>query len=137
MKHKRSEIRANVVELIKEAVTGAGDRVFGQRTKPLWKTELPAILVYVRNERSTPFEVGSNILDRKLRLAIHAETEGDDLDEKLDDLASEIEDAIKANPSINNVATDAVLAQTEIDVSSEGEKPFGAVRLTYEVSYIT
>lgn len=137
MSQKRINIRSNVVSTLQSAATAAGSRVFGDRSTPIWKSELPVILVYARDEESEPFHQGSDELRRTLRLAIHAEHEGDALDDALDGLAVDIENAMKSDATLGGEAVDSTLIQTEIEVSPEGEKPYGAIRLTYEVTYIT
>lgn len=132
---KRTTIRENIEKILKSAQTRAGENVFRSRVSPLWKSQLPAILIYGRDEQSALYEVGSNVLERKFRVAIQAEAEGESLDDQLDQIASEIEDAMKKDSTLCEAANESLLIQTEIEVSTEGEKPYGAIRLTYEVTY--
>jgi hypothetical protein len=53
----------------------------------------------------------------------------------LDDVALEVENKIKSNPTLNRTVLSMNLVTTEMDVSSIGDKPIGAARLTYEAIY--
>lgn len=130
----RKKIRAKVVEILKQAETIAGEKVYGKRSNTLWKTELPAILVFCREEESAPYVMGEKPLKRAMQLVVQAEGELDD--DGLDDFADQIEDAMKADPTLGDEDVDSTLIGTQIEVSSEGEKLYGAIRLTYEVTYI-
>lgn len=138
MTQSRKNIRESVVTILKSAETTAGERVYGNRSRTVWKTELPAILVFSREEESKPYVMGEKPLKRALQLVIQAEVEGtgEIIDDTLDELADQMEDAMKADPTLGDLSTDSTLLQTQIEVSSEGERPYGAIRLTYEVTYI-
>lgn len=118
--------------------TGAGANVFSARETTLWKPELPAILIYAREEHSEPLDTTTNSLKRKLSLAIEIRAESNsNLDDALDDIAVQVEGLMNADPTLQGKALNSLLIQTEIETSAESEKPIGAARLTYEVLYTT
>ena len=61
----------------------------------------------------------------------------DEFDQKLDDIASQIESALDGFEIETRKADLIKLKSTEIDYSIEGSKIYGAVRLTYSVIYRT
>ncbi|MDZ4678401.1 MAG: hypothetical protein SGI74_12930 [Oligoflexia bacterium] len=135
MSHKRAVIREFIVNALK-GQTGAGQNVFGNRANPLWEIPLPAILVYAREEHSEPISVATSPLKRTLSLAIEVRCQASsNLDDALDDVALEIENVINTDPLLGGNVIESILNQTEIEISSEGEKPIGALRLTFEVVY--
>jgi len=61
----------------------------------------------------------------------------DEFDQKLDDIASQIESALDGFEIETRKADLIKLKSTEIDYSIESSKIYGAVRLTYSVIYRT
>ena len=146
MSHPRSTIRNAIIDRLKAQVdsaylTDAEDRIYGNRAKPLFDQFLPAILVYAKDENilEERFETdGFGPLKRDLEIAIEAVILGDDnFDEKLDDLSSQIENALDGFEFEARKSDIIKLKSTEIDSSIEGSKIYGAVRLTYSVTYRT
>ena len=140
MSHPRSTIRNAIINQL-NGKTDAEDRIYGNRAKPLFDQFLPAILVYVKDENiiEERYETdGFGPLKRELEIAIEAVIlGGDDFDQKLDDLSSQIENALYGFEFETRKSDIIKLKSTEIDSSIEGSKIYGAVRLTYSVTYRT
>ena len=140
MSHPRSTIRNAIINQL-NGKTDAEDRIYGNRAKPLFDQFLPAILVYAKGENilEERFETnGFGPLNRDLEIAIEAVIlGGDDFDEKLDDLSNQIESALDGFEFETRKSDIIKLKSTEIDSSIEGSKIYGAVRLTYSVTYRT
>ena len=140
MSHPRSTIRNAIINQL-NGKTDAEDRIYGNRAKPLFDQFLPAILVYVKDENiiEERYETdGFGTLKRELEIAIEAVIlGGDDFDQKLDDLSSQIENALDGFEFETRKSDIIKLKSTEIDSSIEGSKIYGAVRLTYSVTYRT
>jgi hypothetical protein len=136
--HKRAQIRAAIVDLLIAANTAASSRVYGNRAMPLWDLSLPAVLVYARDEDSKPQGVSDQSLIRTMRVSIQAVSAANDtLDDDLDVLAGQIEAAMNADDNLGTLVISSTLISTELDVAADGEKPIGAVRMTYEIRYAT
>lgn len=136
--HKRTSIRSAVVDLLIAASTGAGSAVFGNRATPIWDETLPIILVFAREETSVSHQLGDSKLRRKLTLVVEGRVEANtSLEDALDSLAYDIEAAMRAAPrfGLDDDVADSVLTGTTLELSAAGEKPIGAVSLTYEVLY--
>ena len=140
MSHPRSTIRNSIINQL-NGKTDAADRIYGNRAKPLFDQFLPAILVYAKDENiiEERYEIdGFGPLKRELEIAIEAVIlGGDDFDQKLDDLSSQIEKALDVFEFETRKSDIIKLKSTEIDSSIEGSKIYGAVRLTYSVTYRT
>lgn len=140
MPHPRKLIRdAFKAKLL--GATNAGANVFASRMPPVTDDDLPAILIYGREEKD--YEHGNDGEDSyKLRnLYIITEamtTAGDTVDDKLDDMADQIETLID-NWQIPGFESAKIrLHETSIDVVPEVfKKPVGAVGLTWHVVYRT
>jgi hypothetical protein len=140
MSHKRQIIRDAIINQLNDK-TDAGSNVYGNRAKPLFDQSIPAILVYSKQENILEDQYnidGYAALKRDLEIAIEAVIiASDEFDQKLDDIASQIESALDGFEITNRKADLIKLKSTEIDYSIEGSKIYGAVRLTYSVIYRT
>lgn len=135
--HPRETIRKAVVALLVRAGTDAGDRVYPTRQVPWRNVELPGIAVYALEETSERKNPGGN-LDRHLVLAIHAVVQlNEALDDGLDALSLQIEQAMAADQTLGSVALFSYLSGTEIEVDESASRPVGGIRLAYAVWYHT
>jgi len=140
MSHKRQIIRDAIINQLKDK-TDVRNNIYGNRAKPLFDQFLPAILVYSKQENilEDQFNIdGYTPLKRDLEVAIEAVIlGGDEFDQKLDNIAEQIESALDGFEIETRKADLIKLKSTEIDYSIEGSKIYGAVRLTYSVIYRT
>lgn len=135
MAHVRAQIRDAVVAKI----TGLGATVLAQRTYPLNDIKLPVFLVYTGEESSEPESFGAAIiLGRELELLIKVIAQGSSatLDDTLDDFAVAIE-AVLADEQYSGLAKDTILMSTSTELSADGNKPVGMMKLTYGIRYRT
>jgi hypothetical protein len=58
-----------------------------------------------------------------------------DVDDTLDTIAVEIEDAMDADIKINDLALDSYLETTEFELDGEGDRLAGLITLTYKILY--
>lgn len=133
----RKQIREAVAVRLRETFSN----VFASRVKPLFDQDLPAVLVYcssetIRNERWDTDGFGA--LTRELDLMIEAVDLGrDDLDNKLDEYAAKIESALDGWEIPNRKSAILRFKGTDMDISIDGSKTYGAVRLAFSLTYIT
>ena len=146
MSHPRTAIRQALVDKLKTKVddnflTDAGDKIDGSRSKPLFDQFLPAILIYTRNENIIEERFatdGYGATKRELEVAIEAVVLGNEqIDDSLDKISKQIEDALDGFEMPTRKADIVKLKSTEMDVSIEGSKIYGAARLTYSITYYT
>ena len=146
MSHPRTLIRQALVDRLKTKIddvylTSAEDRIFGSRSKPLFDQFLPAILVYARSENILEERFatdGFGATKRELEIALEAVVLGNgQVDDMLDNIAAQIELAFDGWEMSSRKADVMKLKSTEIDVSIEGSKTYGAARLTYGITYYT
>lgn len=138
MSHQRTVIREELVSILKAANTGARDRVYGDRASVIFGEAYPLILVYARDESVSPQGITPKPSKRALPIAIEIRTTvtaSGSIDTALDDLCKQVEDAIVANPRLNQKVMSSNLLATEFDISAEGDEVLGGARLTYEVVY--
>lgn len=146
MAHPRKLIRQAVAALLVSADTAAGDRVTATRVEPHRSTELPAISVYTLTEvidREASIATAPRELSRVLTLQIRgwvSHSDNDPVDDRMDDLAEEIEAAMDLDRYISDSATDAILVNTETEILEgvgANDPLIGMVTLTYSVSYLS
>ncbi len=146
MSHARTSIREALVDRLKTKVddiflTDAKDKIYGSRSKPLFDQFLPAILVYARNENILEERFttdGFGATKRELDVAIEAVVLGnEEIDNALDNIAAQIEFAFDGWEMPTRKADVLKLKSTEIDISIDGSKIYGAIRLNYSITYYT
>lgn len=137
MKHPRQNIREAVTARLKETFPS----VFCSRATPLFDQDLPAVLVYCSSEqiRHERWDTdGTGALTREMTLLVEAVAGGgDDLDNRLDDMAQQIESSLDGwvIPQYPNATLRFV--GTDMDMRIDGNKTYGAVRLEYSITYFT
>jgi hypothetical protein len=142
--HQRRIIRNAVADAIKNGETNAGDRVWASREAPADVEELlaegPIILVYTRREHIKPEDYPASGYDGAVRRCLDIYVEitavgSDVVDDKLDDLAEQVE-AIVDGLSIDGLpATEIRLQETQVDSTQEFQQPVGGALLTFEATY--
>lgn len=140
MAHPRKLIRHAFVAMLVAANTAAGARVYATRVDPL-KKQLPSISVYtlsdpVDDDASTETEE-AHVVELEV-LAVVAHTDAVPVDDAMDDIAEQIEAAVKANPYLGGEANDTRLVGTIMEVREENGRSdplVGLVVLTYAVEY--
>lgn len=137
MTHPRQTIREAVAIRLRETF----DNVYTSRAKPLFDQDLPAILVYASSEsvKQERWDTdGFGTITRELDLFVEAvDTGKDDLDDKLDELAEKIESALDGWEIPDRKSAVLRFKGTDTDISIEGNKVYGAVRLAFSLTYMT
>jgi hypothetical protein len=136
--HKRQQIREAVGTRI-TSLTTTGSNVFQSRVYPLETGNLPALIVYTKNEANELLEMGSQrTLQRNLSLVIEGYAKGtSNTDDTVDTIAKEVEVAMASDTTFGGLALDSFLETTEIEYNGEGEKPVGIITLTFSIKYTT
>lgn len=138
MAHQRQVIRHYVRDLLTAGNTAACNRVTATRINPYRTGELPAISVYTLED--TVDQERSNTAPREYTRDLKLEiagwvTPGDDVDDRMDDLALEIETLMDGDIYLGDNAADSMLEATAMGVRGEGDAIMGLVTLTYRVRY--
>ena len=138
MAHIRKTIREHVVTTITSLST-TGSNVYETRYFPLQTGNLPALIVYTLDETIEDYTIGQNTRTqlRSLNLIIEAHCRGTaNIDDTLDTIAEEVEEAMVADITRGGNAKDTKLVSTEIEFDTASQKT-GLMRLTYLISYST
>jgi hypothetical protein len=138
MAHARQTIREQVGTTL-TGLTTTGSNVYQSRVYPLQESNLPALLIYTKEESSEAIVMGSNrVIERELTLAVEAYVKtNSNSDDTIDTIAEEVETAIGADSTLNNKAKDVFLVSTDINYVGEGENPVAVATLNFLVSYCT
>lgn len=135
MAHLRKQIRDRIVTDV-TGLSTTGSRVHKSRVYPV--DTLPCLCVYTKNE-SIETETLTVPRTQIRTLSINIDgyaTATSNLDDSLDQISLEVEEAIAGDVRINNLAKQAQVTAVEVDYSEEGEKPIGMIRITIEVEYV-
>lgn len=134
--HIRQAIRDNV----KTTLTGlgiTGDRVYVNRIYPFIQQVSNGILIYTESESTEYLTMGrprSQERSLTLKVEIYAKATAN-LDNSIDDIALEIENALYNDPTRGGVATDTMIMNFDSDFSGDGDSPVGVGILDIVVKY--
>lgn len=135
MSHVRTQIRS-AVQTTLHGSTLADTRVYAARRTPLPEDDYPAILIYTPRELADAEMGEDREYVRRLTINIDVLSEAlDDLDDKVDAVAVQVETLLAANRTLGGVCMDLWLTETEIGEPREGENHHGIARLTYVADY--
>jgi len=137
----RKQIRKNIIQTLL-GNTAAGDQVRENRGEPTWQENLPSIDVYFRGEPTiTQGDETPRRMTRFLEMEVEIKAEGNDgeqLSDRLDDMAEQVERALSVDDSVDGCADDIVLTSvSEQETETTGSKPVGKQSLTFTVRYWT
>ena len=137
MAHVRKQIRDNAVSTLM-GLTTTGARVYASRVHPNEAANLPALCVYTINETSELIAMNENQLRRSLDLVVEGYARAKaDLDDTLDTIATEVEEALAIDPTRGGIAHKTVITDTEVSLSDEGNQPIGVIRMLFQIDYVT
>lgn len=138
MAHVRKQIRDNVITTV-TGLTTTSTRVFRSRVYPIAAGKLPGLCVYTRSET---VESGTLTRPRTKMRNLDVVIEGyalanSDLDNTLDQISLEVEEAMVSDVTRGGKAKDTELIDIEVEQVGEGETQAGVVRMTFSVQYAT
>ena len=134
--HVRQQIREKVGTTL-TGLTTIGSNIYESRVYPLEAGNLPALVIYTKNEESEPIVIGTNRLSSRnlsLIVEIYAKTTTN-FDDTIDTISKEVEVAIAADTTLDGLTKDIYLESTEIEYNGEGEQPVGYATLTFLTNY--
>ena len=122
--HIRQQIRERVGTTL-TGLTTTGSNVYQSRVYNL--------------EDSKLLEMGSSrTMQRNLSLVVEAYVKANsNYDDTIDTIAKEVEAAMGADVTHNDLARDSFLDSTEINYNGEGEQPIAVMTMVYNIGYQT
>ena len=134
--HVRQQIREKIGTTL-TGLTTTGSNVFESRVYPLENANLPALIIYTKEESSEPIVIGTQrLMSRELSVVVEGYAKAtSNFDDTIDTISKEVEAAIAADRTLDGLAKDTYLESTEIEFNAEGEKPLGYVSLTFLTNY--
>lgn len=138
MSHVRQQIRDQVTTTL-TGLTTTGTNVYETRVYPLESSSLPGLTISTPSEEiDEELSSGSRTIFRNLQLVIMGYAQAtSDFDNTIDTIAAEVETALMADLTLNNLAKDTLLQSIETEFSTEGNKPVGTITMTFNVMYAT
>ena len=136
MAHKRAQIKARI-QTVLTGLSTTGSNVFLSRTYPIATSDLPGLLIYANSESIERLEIGiQNRQQRTLDLSIEAVAKGASAESTLDTITVEVEEAMANDQTLNNLAIDSRITDTQIRQAS-AESEFFIATMRYTVLYRT
>lgn len=139
MPHKRKEIRAHVVSLLKAGNTLAGNRIYPSRVRPGINTVYPIIAIYTPKEDANTVGINPHIYERNLELVVEAISEdiNQDVENRLDDLLNQIEALIDTDETMISDVSEVEYRGSSVDLYNTGEKDTASGIIRYNIRYFT
>lgn len=138
--HIRQQIREAFALQI-TGVTGAGVRVFQNRTDNLSDADLPALRIFIETEHIEDDDVldAPTLQHRTINLVCEAVAKvTSNLDDALDSLCEQVELAIAANSRLGNlVKLHCKLMATAITLDGGMESPVGVAKMHWQLVALT
>jgi hypothetical protein len=136
--HPRKALRAAAVEIIRSAGTDAAHRVYNSRDFTLNTNSTPAIVVYTLGERIDSDQQHEGGLRRRVMdMRVECYHTGDDGADAVDEMAWQVETALRAAPTLGNLALTTRLINTDMAFAAQGEFALHAAVMHWEVTYYT
>jgi hypothetical protein len=137
MAHVRQQIReafATVLTTANVASTISSSRVY-----PLPADTTTAALIYTNADSVTDTTLHApRNLTRELIIVVECVARKlTDLDDQLDTLCKNVENAVGANNTLSGLVKDCILADTTITHDFTGDAPIGSARMQFRVMYRT
>lgn len=140
MSLERKNIRAKVAEILGTIPIPGINGVFPSRQARVAPEEMPCILVYTKSESAEEGIAAPRQYKRTLKLVtevVRIDVGPTAVDDFLDTVADEIEQRLFKNETLDGLASDTKLSDTEIDFVTDAENEIGFCRLTFDVTYWT
>ena len=137
MSHVRKLIRDDLVSTVTGLAT-TGANVFRSRVNPNEASKLPCLCVYTLSETAERTAMNGNQIFRDLEVLIEGYARSRTaLDDTLDTIAVEVEEALAVDPTRGVNALSTYLTNSEFSLEDGGDQPIGVVKLTFQVQYVT
>lgn len=140
MSLERKNIRAKVAAILSTPTIPGIGAVFPSRQSRVAPEEMPCILVYTKSESAEEGISAPRQYRRTLKLVteiVRMDVNATPVDDFLDTVADEIEQRLFKNETLDGLASDTKLSDTEIDFITDAENEIGFCRLTFDVTYWT
>jgi hypothetical protein len=141
MSLERKAIREKVAAILGASPPIQGiTKIFENRQRRVAAEECPCILIYTKSESANVEIEAPRQYKRILKLVveiIRLDVNSQDVDDFMDIAADEIEQRLFLNETLDELASDTLLSDTEIDFVTDSEGEYGFCRLTFDVSYWT
>jgi hypothetical protein len=133
--HVRTQARKKVTDgLMSLPITRSS--VFNSPIHPLRLDQLPALKIFTPDEDASYQSLGEagDVLRTFTLLIEGVDSANDDLADRLDDIAAEVEARIDEDPTFGGVLDDCVLETTRISPDMESEVSVGVITLSYRAT---
>jgi len=122
-----------------DGVQLTADRIYRSRAKPVTPDMMPALMVYMGEERRDPQEHDGSLFHRRIVLVVEGAitAPADVIDAMANELAKAIENAIEADRTLGNLVIETRWQTTDADAIASGRGVVAAVRIEYDCEVYT
>ena len=135
--HIRQQIRQSIVSTL-TGLTTTGTNVFTSRVYALPQVSLPALCIYTKDESTEYISMTiPRTLQRNLNLSVEIFVAANqNSDNTIDQICTEIEQAISNDVTISGKAKDTMITSVDIDFDGDGEVPVARATMNLLITYI-
>jgi len=138
--HQRKTIRDKVGDVLTTAVPLVSSKVFVNRPNPLWTPPPKCQCVYFGSEEAREENVSEYIYIREIPIIIEAVVQvsganAETVDDELDEIALQVEQAIKNSSNLSREVMGIVLRRTEPAQTVVGKNIYGNLALEFVATY--
>ena len=159
MAHVRQQIRDYVADLLVDFIRdrfgiiirdrfnasleprsdGSGGTLYKFRRYALDEDRLPALIVYTTTDISRLATIGQRTMSHSLELRVDIVNKGSSLNifENIEQFSAELIHAVESDFNLGGLAKSCVLASSDFDVETGGEKAIGSGKMIFNVQYTT
>ena len=138
MAHLRQELRDRMQSTLSSGVTLVSGRVYTNRVYSLSAINLPIVTISFDSESSSLATIGIKTMQRNVDVIVDVYCKANaNLDDDVDDICLQIEDAIAGDFTLNGLAKQCILTGTDLQLTGDAEQPIGIARLRYSILYFT
>ena len=136
MSHVRKQLRDAYATAL-TGLTTTGSNVFKGRYYSLQSAKLPALCVYTGSEAAEINVMGSSRgSDRLVSVTIEGYVKSSNVvEDTLDQIAVEVEEAIAADVTLGGIAKDTTYAGFELDANADPEQTVAVMRINFVTRY--
>lgn len=136
-----THVRTQLRQALQVALTGLPttlDRVSINRSSPVPASRTPCLLVTTPSEEVEQMGMGVAYVMRNITVQVDAVASGDGIDDQLDQMAAEVEQAIfTVKEGFSAIKGDPLYQGMQLERDDSTSPPLGYLRMTYQISLIT
>lgn len=133
--HKRKEIKAKLVELLKTAVPELQNRIYSNQIRKIRDSKFPFANIRSDGEESEILDTAPRTYGKDFSYTVEIFTEDDELEESLDLISEKVESVLTANETLDGLVVDTILKSIDYNFDYEARNAVSVCTISFTSSY--